>query len=75
MKAKKAVIPVWNEKDLGANLEHVGLAGSPTAVTGVFAPPRRAGGEMLSAGSASEAARLLLAKIREMRPGQGGANV
>ena len=74
MRARKAAIAVWNETDLGADPASVGLAGSPTAVTRVFAPPGRGGGEMLRARSAVEAARLLLAAIREVRPGLGAAN-
>jgi electron transfer flavoprotein beta subunit len=65
MRAKKAVIPVWSEKDIGAEASAVGLAGSPTSVAGVFAPPGRSGGEMIAAGNAAEAGRLLANRLRQ----------
>ncbi|MDR1520248.1 MAG: electron transfer flavoprotein subunit beta/FixA family protein [Planctomycetota bacterium] len=67
MKAKKAVIAIWNENDLAADPAEIGLAGSPTAVAEIFEPTRRGAATMLQAGSAAEAARLLAGKIRELR--------
>ena len=67
IKAKKAEITVWNETDIGADPEKIGLKGSPTAVDRIFSPPRRGGGEMIEAGSAAEAARVAVAKIRELQ--------
>jgi len=44
MKAKKAQIPVWTAEDLGADPERIGLGGSPTKVTKIFAPVQRGKG-------------------------------
>ncbi|MDR1535009.1 MAG: electron transfer flavoprotein subunit beta/FixA family protein [Planctomycetota bacterium] len=68
LRAKKAAIPVWDERELGADPAETGLAGSPTAVAEIFPPPRRERGEMPTAGTPAEAARLLAGKIRECRP-------
>ena len=38
MAAKKADIPVWTSKELDANPEEVGLAGSYTQVVKIFTP-------------------------------------
>ena len=67
MKAKKAVITTWDEKDIGADPEKVGLKGSPTAVNRTFTPPRRGGGEIIESDSAPETAKILVAKIKEMQ--------
>ncbi|MDR3210845.1 MAG: electron transfer flavoprotein subunit beta/FixA family protein [Planctomycetota bacterium] len=67
MRAKKAVITTWNETDIGADPELVGLKGSPTTVARVFSPSRRGAGEMIKAESASEVARLVVAKIKELK--------
>ncbi len=67
MRAKKAVITMWNENDLGIEPERVGLKGSPTAVKRSFTPEARAGGEIIEAETASDAGKILVAKIREMQ--------
>lgn len=67
MRAKKAQITVWNEQDIEADPEKVGLNGSPTAVNKVFSPPRRGGGEIIHAESASEYAKIIIGKIKEMQ--------
>lgn len=67
MRAKKAVITMWNENDIEADPQKVGLNGSPTTVNRVFSPPRRGGGEMIQFDSASEAARIIVQKIKDMQ--------
>jgi electron transfer flavoprotein beta subunit len=42
-------VPVWGAKDIGVGPDTVGLAGSPTQVRRIFAPPQRSGGEIISA--------------------------
>lgn len=64
IRARDAAIPVWNRAELGLDAAMVGLAGSPTAVQRVFAPPARARGERIVADTASGAARELLARLR-----------
>jgi electron transfer flavoprotein beta subunit len=67
LRARKAVIAVWDDQAIGADPEKIGLKGSPTAVNRIFSPPRRGGGEMIAAASAGDAAKLLVAKIKELR--------
>ena len=67
MRAKKATITVWNEKDIEANPEKVGLKGSPTVVSRLFSPPGRGGGEMIQAGSAFETAKIIVEKIKALQ--------
>ncbi len=67
MRAKKAVITTWSEVDIGADPEKIGLKGSPTTVNRIFSPPRRGGGEIIEAESASAAARIIVAKIKELQ--------
>ena len=58
-------IPVWGIDDIGLSSEHVGLAGSPTQVRRIFAPPPRAGGDIIASddGNPEQAANLLLDRI------------
>ncbi len=67
MRAKKAAITVWDEKNIEADPEKIGLKGSPTAVNRTFSPPRRGGGEMIQAESASEAAKIIVQKIKALQ--------
>ncbi|MDR0361178.1 MAG: electron transfer flavoprotein subunit beta/FixA family protein [Planctomycetota bacterium] len=67
MRAKKAEITIWDEKAIDADPEKIGLKGSPTAVNRIFSPPRRSGGEMIEAETAGDAAKILIAKIKELR--------
>jgi electron transfer flavoprotein beta subunit len=59
MAAKKAQIPVWTAKDLGADPSQVGLDGSPTKVVKIFTPPARGGGEMIGGEPEQAVARLV----------------
>lgn len=67
MRAKKAAIPVWDENELGLSPEDVGMAGSPTAVSHMFNPPSREGGEVLRPESPAAAARCVAARIKELQ--------
>jgi electron transfer flavoprotein beta subunit len=67
MKAKKAVIAVWSEADIGADPELIGLKGSTTMVSGVFCPAGREGGERIEAETPSEAAKKIIEKIKELQ--------
>ncbi len=67
MRAKKATIAMWDENALGIEPERVGLKGSPTAVKRSFTPEARTGGEIIEAETASDAAKILVAKIRAMQ--------
>ena len=67
MRAKKAAIPVWTAKDIGADVEKIGLKGSPTAVNRVFSPPKRKGGEIIGGESAAEKAKVIIVKIKELQ--------
>jgi electron transfer flavoprotein beta subunit len=48
MKSKSAKILHWTAKDIEAELQNIGLNGSPTNVVKIFTPPQRKGGEMLT---------------------------
>jgi len=57
-------IPVWGIKHVDVNTDEVGLAGSPTQVRRIFAPPQRAGGEIISIdGDADRVANELLDRL------------
>lgn len=47
MRAKSAKITVWTQKDLGLDLQKIGLNGSPTRVVKIFTPEARTKGQML----------------------------
>jgi electron transfer flavoprotein beta subunit len=67
MRAKKAVITVWDENDIGIEPERVGLKGSPTAVKRTFTPEARTGGEIIKAETAAEAAKIAVARIKALQ--------
>lgn len=67
MNAKKAVIPKWNETDIGADKASIGLGGSPTIVAKSFNPPARKGGQRLQGATSEEKVRLLVDKLQEMK--------
>ena len=64
MKANKTEIPMYSLEDIGLNPEQVGIKGSPTFVSKAFRPQPRESGEMIQAGSASEAAQKLIEKLQ-----------
>jgi len=60
----RATIPVWGVKDIAVSPDEVGLAGSPTQVRRIFAPPQREGGEIISVdGDADRVANELLDRL------------
>ena len=69
MRAKKAEITVWDENDIAIEPERVGLKGSPTAVKRTFTPEARTGGEMIEAETAADAAKIIIARIKELQLG------
>jgi electron transfer flavoprotein alpha/beta subunit len=66
MAAKKAEIPCWGFDDLNPEEEKIGLAGSPTKVHKVFAPPVKLNKETLS-GEPAEMVEELIFKLREKK--------
>lgn len=64
MKANRTPIAEYTMEDLGLSPEDVGIKGSPTFVSKAFRPEARQAGEMISAGDAREAARVLLEKLK-----------
>jgi electron transfer flavoprotein beta subunit len=64
MAAKKAEIPVWGFEDLEPDEEMIGLTGSPTKVSKVFAPPVKLNKEILS-GEPSDMITELIKKLKE----------
>lgn len=66
MKAKKAAIPTWTAADVEADVEKLGLKGSPTKVKKVFAPPVKLNRELLS-GEPAEMVESLIHKLKERK--------
>jgi electron transfer flavoprotein beta subunit len=64
MAAKKAEIPCWGFDELQPDEEKIGLAGSPTKVSKVFAPPVKLNKEILS-GEPAEMITELIQKLKE----------
>ncbi|MCF7847608.1 MAG: electron transfer flavoprotein subunit beta/FixA family protein [Kiritimatiellales bacterium] len=64
MAAKKAEIPTWGFDDLNPIEENIGLAGSPTKVSKIFAPPVKLNKEILS-GEPAEMITELIQKLKE----------
>lgn len=54
---------VWGINDFQANLNQIGLKGSPTSVRRIFPPPQRVGGELLK-GSADHIVKTLVEKLK-----------
>jgi electron transfer flavoprotein beta subunit len=65
-KSRSAVIPVWTAKDIEANTEAIGQAGSGTWVVKVFYPQRITNAEMLK-GEPAVQAKALIEKLREAK--------
>ncbi|RKX35019.1 MAG: electron transfer flavoprotein subunit beta, partial [Verrucomicrobia bacterium] len=64
MAAKKAEIPCWGYDELNPIDENIGLAGSPTKVSKVFAPPVKLNKEILS-GEPRDMIAELIHKLKE----------
>ena len=67
MKAAKAEIPVYNEQDLNCDLDRIGIAGSPTIVTSVFAPPKSERTAIILTGEADKAAQRICALLDQKK--------
>jgi electron transfer flavoprotein beta subunit len=65
-RAKSAVIPVWNARELGVDDNKVGLSGSFTRVVKVFFPQRVSQAEMLQ-GEPESQVQSLIDKLRDAR--------
>jgi electron transfer flavoprotein beta subunit len=63
MKAKKAVIKIFNASDIGADAASIGLSGSPTQVVKVF-PPEPRGERCVLAGTVDEQVEQLVGMLR-----------
>ena len=64
MKAKKIEIPTWSAEEIKADVDELGLKGSPTQVVKIFTPPKRGKGEMLE-GEPDVVAEELFSKLRK----------
>ena len=51
IKGAKFKARVWDKNFIGAELDYMGLKGSPTAVRKIFSPPAREGGEIIAHGT------------------------
>jgi electron transfer flavoprotein beta subunit len=60
--AKKAEVPVLTAADIGADVERLGLNGSPTQVMKIFTPPKPGGGKKFT-GEPAETVGALLAEL------------
>lgn len=60
--AKKAEVPVLTAADIGAEVERLGLNGSPTQVMKIFTPPKPGGGKKFT-GEPADTVGALLAEI------------
>ena len=57
-------VPVWGVRDINVGQDEVGLAGSPTQVRRIFAPPQRESGEIISVdGDADRVANAVLDRL------------
>lgn len=65
MKAKTVQIPVWGQKDIGADKDKVGLSGSYTQVVKIFIPKTEHEVEMLD-GSKEEQVEKLFGKLKKL---------
>jgi electron transfer flavoprotein beta subunit len=68
MRAKKAEIVIWSSKDIQADPQRLGLAGSPTQVIKIFSPPPRKGGQIFQ-GSTEEVVDKLTSVLRDIVSG------
>ena len=60
--AKKAEVPVLKAADIGADVERLGLNGSPTQVMKIFTPPKPGGGKKFT-GEPTETVGALLSEL------------
>lgn len=62
VRAARAEIVTWGKAEIGGDESKMGLKGSPTTVRSIFAPPQRAGGELIP-GDPAAAALALVQKL------------
>ena len=62
--AQKLQIPVWSDEDIGADVELIGLNGSPTRVVSTAAPPPRGRTTLVLDGAPREIAGALVRELR-----------
>ena len=60
--ARKAEIPVLKAADIGADVERLGLNGSPTQVMKIFTPPKPSGGKRFT-GEPAETVNAFLTEL------------
>jgi electron transfer flavoprotein beta subunit len=65
MRANKAIIPVWTNKDLNIAEEKIGLKGSPTQVVKIFTPPQKEGGKKFQ-GEPQDMVNELVGQIKDL---------
>ena len=65
MSAKKAEIETWNAEDVGCDASCIGLDGSPTKVSAVYALPERECGQILE-GDPEEMVKELVSKLKDV---------
>ncbi len=65
MKAKTAKIIKWTAADIEADLQSLGLDGSPTRVVKIFTPPQRKGGEIIK-GESGQVAKELVQLLKDV---------
>jgi electron transfer flavoprotein beta subunit len=68
MRAKTAKVFTWTSKDIQADAQRIGLAGSPTQVIKIFSPPPRQGSQILE-GSTEEVVDKLSHLIKDVVTG------
>jgi electron transfer flavoprotein beta subunit len=66
MAAKKAVIQTWGHSDIMADLNDLGMKGSPTQVKNIFSPEARANRKLLQ-GTPEEQVDALMQELREIK--------
>lgn len=62
--SNKAEIPIWKPSDIGAEIEKIGLNGSPTRVVKTSPPPQKSGVTKRIEGSPEECAKQLVHELR-----------
>lgn len=69
IRAARIQITVWGKDDLDVDVAQIGLAGSPTTVRRIFAPPEKAGGEIVGDGQKDpeKAAQMLAEKLVKLK--------
>ncbi len=65
IRAKQAQVAKYTAKDIDADPNKIGLKGSPTVVDKIFAPPKRAGGQILQ-GTTDEAVVKLVEALKDV---------